>query len=222
MTPDGDVWWRGSERASGGSRRLAGQPLDEPQRQTGRPRERALHRRRRPDPVARSGLGQPGRRADQRVSFWRPPRDDGAAGGRSARLDARRLHGRDDGLRTTAATSSRSASSPRPFAICRSAVSLGTTSTLASSGALNPPKIQRTVQARRDGSSCGRLRRERGCEMDRSTLGSKAGSKDLRSASCRLRSRLEGPSIFGDTFKKLLPVDRAPVRRNEDPRPSIR
>ena len=78
--------------------RLAGQPLDAGERQAGCASQCAIHGYGRADSVARSGLGQPGRRADQRIPVRRAPRDDGSAGDGSLRLDARRVHGGDDGV----------------------------------------------------------------------------------------------------------------------------
>ena len=93
---------RHDRRAAGAPDRLAGQGLDARDRQAdrrqGRASECALHGAGDQQPGARSGVGQPGRRADRRLHLRRPPLDDRAAGDRGTRLGRGRVHGRDDGL----------------------------------------------------------------------------------------------------------------------------
>ncbi len=89
---------RPDQGAAAGADGLAGQALDAGLRAQGGASQRALHHELQPDPVRGQGLGEPGRRADQRVPVRRAARDRGAAGDGIVRLDARRLHGVHDGL----------------------------------------------------------------------------------------------------------------------------
>jgi hypothetical protein len=86
-------------RAAGAPHRLAGRELDTGLRTPRRASERPLHRAGEPVSVHRPGVGEPGRRAHQRLPVRRARQPELPARVPELQLGARRLHGRDHGLR---------------------------------------------------------------------------------------------------------------------------
>ena len=99
MTPDGDVWWEGMDvPAPDGLHRLAGTPVEKRVGRKSRASEQPLHDADAQQSRVVAACRRSSRRADLGDHLRRTPRHDGAAGARIDGLDARRFHGRDDGI----------------------------------------------------------------------------------------------------------------------------
>ena len=99
MTADGDVWWEGMDvPAPEGLLDWQGRPWKKDSNDKAAHPNSRFTTPMRNNPAWSPQRRRSARRADFGDHLRRTPRDDGAAGARIDRLDARRFHGRDDGF----------------------------------------------------------------------------------------------------------------------------